>query len=48
MNILKNVDLYLINLFSKRGTDKLFLYDEKKNNLFVTQKDESNGYSEKS
>ena len=30
--------------FSKRGTDKLFLYDERKNNHFVT----SNEYSEKS
>ena len=34
--------------FSKRGTDKLFLYDERKNNHFVTWKDESNEYSEKS
>ena len=38
--------------FAKRGTDKLFLYDERKNisfeNHFVTFKDESNEYSEKS
>ena len=34
--------------FAKRGTDKLFLYDERKNNHFVTWKDESNEYSEKS
>ena len=34
--------------FAKRGSDKLFLYDERKNNHFVTWKDESNEYSEKS
>ena len=34
--------------FAKSGTDKLFLYDERKNNHFVTGKDESNEYSEKS
>ena len=34
--------------FAKRGTDMLFLYDERKNNHFVTWKDESNEYSEKS
>ena len=34
--------------FAKRGTEQLFLYDERKNNHFVTGKDESNEYSEKS
>ena len=34
--------------FAKRGTDKLFLYDERKNNHFVTWKDERNKYSDKS
>ena len=35
-------------ILQKRGTDKLFLYDERKNNHFVTWKEESNEYSEKS
>ena len=34
--------------FAKSGTDKLFLYDERKNNHFVKWKDKSNEYSEKS
>ena len=46
MNILKNRELYLKNLFER--FPKLFLYDERKNNHFVTLKDESNEYSEKS